>query len=63
MDLMAASDEPCLQKNEALEKDLSALETTYGKPSDAFVNTLPEVLKDVIATEQEQGRTESSYSA
>jgi uncharacterized membrane protein len=61
MDLMAASDEPCLQENEALEMDLSYLETTYARPSDAFVDTLPKVLKDVIASEQ--FRTENIYTA
>jgi hypothetical protein len=57
IELMTLSDGPTLEENESLEMDLNELETTYVKPSDAFLNTLPQVLKEVItlSSKNDQG--------
>mmetsp|Transcript_23958 Transcript_23958/g.37012 ORF Transcript_23958/g.37012 Transcript_23958/m.37012 type:complete len:515 (+) Transcript_23958:64-1608(+) len=45
MALIATSDKPVLLQNEAIEKDLNALETTYAQPTKSFFRSLPDVIQ------------------
>ena len=46
--LIAASDRPTLQHDESVKQDLNDLETTYERPTKAFVNSLPPRYKEAV---------------
>uniref|UniRef100_A0A7S3DSH1 Uncharacterized protein n=1 Tax=Entomoneis paludosa TaxID=265537 RepID=A0A7S3DSH1_9STRA len=52
VDLIVASDGPILGENEALEKDLNDLETTFVQPTDQFLSTLPSEIQLAVAEDR-----------